>query len=659
MPDMASESRPLRVFLYLRTSTDQQDDSPEVQLAKIRPFLSNKGWEEVDVYYDIVTGKAGIEKRPRFRQMLEDAKLHGVEGFVALVWDRFLRSTRVKTHMEDRLLADGLFIWGIDDNLRMGRLPGHERQRAGEKAMVNMTTAMTQYYSDFVSDKIADHHEFRVGKGLHHSGAPPFAYKPAKDAYEIDGRRYDGWVPDDTPDGSADGLTIAERYSWIIDRFIACENLTDIACDLTAKGVPTPRLVQWSRLSESERARRLDIQARNKAAGHKTMDLPPSQVWDSSVLSDMLRSEAYLGRCCYTPSHLQEPGKKKLKVWYDGHHRPLNTPERHAQVMAILDGRGRDKRMPASRRTDALMAGMLICTCGHALTFDSADPTTDKKLRYRCNMAKKSRGAACAMSPVPARPVERAAYDLLMRGLKLRISELRAAMPLVNGASNSDLETELAALKAKRGRILENFEDGAYGDGPAAKIERDARLSPLLKRIELIEEELAPGKVEDADTYAEALTNIRNLWDGFPMAVKRDILRTYVPEGFRVREVPSEDGKDRPRRILRAEVCGNLLETDIEILDPPTPGQRPQRYSKPANPKGWPASVSMTEYRSRPEHEEGKIGAAGFEPTTSCTPSKRATKLRHAPELRVKRSIAKMLAAGQSAQGTGRPAGAR
>lgn len=44
--------------------------------------------------------------------------------------------------------------------------------------------------------------------------------------------------------------------------------------------------------------------------------------------------------------------------------------------------------------------------------------------------------------------------------------------------------------------------------------------------------------------------------------MKRDVLRTYVPEGFKMLE----------GRVIRAEVCGVLLEADVPAQESPKPG---------------------------------------------------------------------------------------
>jgi DNA invertase Pin-like site-specific DNA recombinase len=551
----------VRVFLYLRTSTDQQDESPQIQERRAREYCGAQGWDVVGVYYEIGSGTTPINRRPQFTQMIQAAPGAGVSGFVALTYNRFLRSTAVAAQMEALLGSQGLFIYGVDDKMAMGRLPTKGRMRAGERAMMNVQVVMDQYYSDSVSDKVRDHHEHRVAIQLHHSGPPPFGYRVGKDAFQVNGRWYDGWVPDDEPDGTGQ-MTVAERVVWIFVRFLACENLMTVACELTALGVPTPRLVQWNRLTESEKARRLEIRAKNQAAGHEVMQLPPSATWDSSVLSDMLRSKAYLGMLAYTPDAAKVPGKQKVKEWHEGRHAALLTPELHASVAAILDQRHQAKRKPPTPGTEAMLTAMLLCGCGHAMTRSPKGQDTNV-FRYCCNLRKKSRGQACQTASVNSRLVDQVVLRLLLRGLQARASEVRAAAARAGGdGGRAALATEREQLAGKRDRVLANYEDGLYGEGPAAKAERDTRLSPVLRRLAELDVELAPATAKAREGLDAVVAQLRATWDGLPVEAKREVLRAYVPDGFRL----------LPGRRLRAEVCGVTLEAAIPENEPTRPG---------------------------------------------------------------------------------------
>jgi hypothetical protein len=39
-------------------------------------------------------------------------------------------------------------------------------------------------------------------------------------------------------------MAIKDRLGWIFRKFLVCENLMTVACELTELGVPTPRQLQ-------------------------------------------------------------------------------------------------------------------------------------------------------------------------------------------------------------------------------------------------------------------------------------------------------------------------------------------------------------------------------------------------------------------------------
>jgi hypothetical protein len=120
----------------------------------------------------------------------------------------------------------------------------------------------------------------------------------------------------------------------------------------------------------------------------------------------------------------------------------------------------------------------MLHRCGHAVTRSPKGQGTNV-LRCR-NLKKKSRGAACQMPGVNSRLVDPVVLRLLLRGLQARAAEIRNAAREPGGAGASAvLRAEREALAGKRDRVLENYEDGKYGDGLAAKVERDAKLSPI------------------------------------------------------------------------------------------------------------------------------------------------------------------------------------
>lgn len=67
-----------------------------------------------------------------------------------------------------------------------------------------------------------------------------------------------------------------------------------------------------------------------------------------------------------------------------------------------------------------------------------------------------------------------------------------------------------------------------------ARVKKDSKLAPVLKRITELEKELKPVERPKADDLAQALANIKTLREAWPNHVKREILGTSTcPRGSR------------------------------------------------------------------------------------------------------------------------------
>lgn len=550
---ISNENEPIRVFGYLRTSTDDgtQEASPEVQENKIRKHCERMGWSLVGIYIDLLPGKTPFSKRPKFQQMISDASAKGVKGIVAISLDRVLRATRILHDIEDRLKQNDLFLTGIDDGLVLGR---SERVRAAEKFMLNVQAAANQFWSDFTADKILDKQAYRVHElKLHSGGNSPFGYQLIKDVpHPETGKHYDVWGPDDEvygrPGGPLGRRSGSEWLRWIFSRFLSCESLQQIATELNEAEVPTPRLIQWNRLSKTEQERRLEAQARRKVAGRAVMQLPPSPWWDSSVLSDLLRSRNYLGEVSYT--HLRHDGKaeRHKKQWYPGLHPALIDITTFENVQRILEVRGQGNRRSPGQKQEVLLSGLLRCSCSRGLMTRVGRHDGEQDFNYACNFNKKTRGRACNNPRKSGIAVHQAAFQLLMAGLLARREVLLKNPPLPKSPDDS-LNKAIEEKLQQRERVKRMAISGVIAEEEAfAELGRiNAELEELKQALrELVKPE---ATIEEIDEF---LTNLRQSWSELDFSVKRDIIRYYVPGGFIL-----DHGK------LRGKVCGMSLSVYV------------------------------------------------------------------------------------------------
>lgn len=85
----------MRTVLYARVSTDDGRQDTENQLAELRDYAHQQGWEVTGEYIDYASGKNG--KRPEFKRLFADAAAHCFDRVAFWALDRFSREGVLKT----------------------------------------------------------------------------------------------------------------------------------------------------------------------------------------------------------------------------------------------------------------------------------------------------------------------------------------------------------------------------------------------------------------------------------------------------------------------------------------------------------------------------------------------------------------------------------
>lgn len=146
-------SRPLRVAIYARVSTTEQD--PEAQLRELRAYARSRGFAVHREYVDRVSG--GPDRRPRkvpeFEAMMADARHRRFDCVLVWKYDRFARSLGALIAALQEFNALGVdFIshtQNVDTTTPMGRLFFHiigsfaefEREMIVERVRIGLANA--------------------------------------------------------------------------------------------------------------------------------------------------------------------------------------------------------------------------------------------------------------------------------------------------------------------------------------------------------------------------------------------------------------------------------------------------------------------------------------------------------------------------------------
>ncbi len=515
-----------KVVAYIRTSTDdKQDASPDVQIDKIRFYCEKNGLDLVGQYVDYLSGGTELGKRPQLTKLINRVRDERISKVIVLRIDRAFRSVEVKAIVTSVLNKLDCKLIGVDD-------PVQDDGSANSDFLLTMLTLVAENQRKMTGQMIRDKQAFRVKNGLPAGGDPPFGYKSEKGHHRIGRALYAGWVPDETV---YSGRSLADWYKWIISEFRRHGNASEIARHLTDLKVPTPSLVPWLRLSDVEREKRQETHKKRVTSGKKTMPYPPSPIWDASVLSDMLRSKAYLGQVLYKGQ------------WYPGLHEPLLDESVFNDVQVILNSRA-IKRQPR-KREDVLLTGYLICKkCGRRMTRHEKN---EYQRKYVCNLSKNSKQKYCDAKRYNAVAVDDAAFSLLVRGMRKRQSELLDNRILIalQEPDSRDLSAKIAELSRERDKVNFQFRKG-YID----EFEYERLIVPLKNELGRLEKEVRQDTTQaKLDDLERIINHIDWVWPRLPMELQREIIRTYVPLGF---ELEGE--------TLEATVCGNPLAETVK-----------------------------------------------------------------------------------------------
>ncbi len=339
--------------------------------------------------------------------------------------------------------------------------------------------------------------------------------------------------------------------------------------------------------------------------GYRT---PKGSFYTKQVICRMLRNPAYAAK-------IEHGGAVHTAQW-----KPIREWPTHQRIGEMMDKNDRRKRSDKrqSREYVYMLQGLLRCgLCGHAMS-----PRPGKGQGgnyypyYHCGAAEKSVGGDCPRRYVPAETLDRAVLEF-MKQLHLHPERIRAIAEGANeftgetlGKLKQDLErvrAQLASVKARLGLLVDALSQGS------------ASMATLREKIDAFEVERAELEATEARLKSEMAAEQNE------KVVADDQIRALV----RFNELVTEN-TENPQAIkallprfldyvgFYAEEKG---EGKLEVAlfpDPVTTSSDLVWTGDPAGPQ-FAAESQM-------------VGAAGFEPTASCSRSKRSSQTEPRPE---------------------------
>ena len=161
----------MKAVAYIRVSSQEQVDghSLDAQERLFRELCQNRDWEQVSIYRE--EGRSAhvdsINKRPVFRQLLEDAATGAFEVVVVHTLDRWSRNLKVMLDSVSVLTQHGVGLVSVTENLDWSSPEG--------RLVARTLGSFGEFFSDMLGTHIKKGVSERAIQGKHLGGIP-FGY---------------------------------------------------------------------------------------------------------------------------------------------------------------------------------------------------------------------------------------------------------------------------------------------------------------------------------------------------------------------------------------------------------------------------------------------------------------------------------------------------
>ena len=153
----------MRAVAYLRVSSSNQVDghSLDAQARLFNELCKSRGWQPVGVYRE--EGRSAhvesINKRPVFKQLLEDSAKNKFDAVVVHTLDRWSRNLRVTLESLKTLAEHGVGLVSITENIDYSTAQG--------KLFTQMLGSFAEYFSESLATHVRKGQGQRAREGRH------------------------------------------------------------------------------------------------------------------------------------------------------------------------------------------------------------------------------------------------------------------------------------------------------------------------------------------------------------------------------------------------------------------------------------------------------------------------------------------------------------
>ena len=472
----------------------------------------------------------GNLKRPAFQRMMAQVRSHKFKAIVVYRLDRISRNISDFTGLIDELTKLDVSFVSIreqfDTSTPMGR------------AMMFIISVFSQLERETIAERIRDNmHELaKTGRWL--GGNAPIGYRSAEvSKVSVDGKARKSFMLVPVPEE----ISIPKM---IFDLYTQTDSLTAVEAEMLRRRIKTKQGKDFTRFAIKAILQNpvymvADGDAYDYFFNQEADVCSPKEAFDGSA-----------GIMAYNRTD-QEKGRTTVLLpvsqWIIaiGKHPGIIPAKQWIQVQTSLD-RNKSKAYRKARSNEALLTGLLFCSCGERMypkLSKTKTPEGEMTYTYVCKMKERSKRQRCSSPNVHGNVLDEA---ILAQIKELRendhsfIKQLEQYRRYFAGHTDS-YETQLADLRAKHmhnERTVNGLIDslGVMGDSPARPRvlkrleELSAENQDIETRISELERMAAANSLDDGafDRLQQILSTFCRSVEEMSVAEKRAAVRDLV-----------------------------------------------------------------------------------------------------------------------------------
>ena len=625
---------------YLRRSTDKQDQSLGDQCLEVVRYAEEHGYQIIREYVDDAISGTSADERPDFQRMIADAQRGEFRAVIVWHSDRFSRGVMCETEHYRYLLQqatvtvlsvteDYLARDGIDGDVLRAVTQSQNRQFSISLSRNTLRGQLSSIKAESDPGRAAPYGYDR--EVLAPDGAVLFRIRfcpgGVREVYDKDNKlqaRYERGQSLSKPGRECKArlvLSDSERVHVIKDIFRMCLDglgFASIAATMNERGIPGPS----------------------------------HHIWGSTTIKAILENPTYRGDLVWnrrteakfyrvlngrTEKRQRQPGEAKVVktpkadwiVIPNAVPRIVSTADwDKAQVMVARRRRARGGAGHSNRRW--LLTGVLECgDCGHKFW---GDPRRKGRIEGRATVitnyytcaGRRSHGKTICPTASALRAEQLEAWVLGKLQEIVLLDEEAVDMAIERFVASVDRQDPCTGDADRIAREIKKIDDTVTALTTQIDPENmpllNQRLTQLRLRRESLEQELRSARQSNNRLDAGALRHwaraqlagLEAAMNGLRNDETRNVIATYVDH----------------ITVWPSKKCGEMA------LNPAGYALWRRGWDKRSQSAPEPSARAFAKRHNRPKRRSwvNKLGATGFEPATSCSQSRRATGLRHAPD---------------------------